>query len=243
VHAFQFICPLLFTASVCRFTYTSLLQYQRLTNGDELSSVIAMTAATPHHRRNAGTNPDHPPLPKGKRSCKHNVVSSTANQSGTTLRFNLVLVINRKRSLENRPRRARRRISRSSTRRRIRAQRTWRTQLATLRFSQLSLFPSAPLTLQADLTFVFPILFLFVFCFFVRDCSSINPAYRKLVKYNLAMAREALKHAYAVERLQPPTSLGAIPGTYGTLRARALGSGIGARSCTVGSKPVWACTP
>jgi F-type H+-transporting ATPase subunit g len=56
----------------------------------------------------------------------------------------------------------------------------------------------------------------------VRNCSSINPAYRQ-VKYNLAMAREVLKHAYAAERPQPPTSLGAVLGMYGTLWARVFG--------------------
>ena len=35
------------------------------------------------------------------------------------------------------------------------------------------------------------------------------------------MAREVLKHIYTAERLQPPTSLGAVLGTYGTLWGRA----------------------
>ena len=35
------------------------------------------------------------------------------------------------------------------------------------------------------------------------------------------MAREVLKHVYTAERLQPPTSLGAVMGTYGTLWGRA----------------------
>jgi hypothetical protein len=42
-------------------------------------------------------------------------------------------------------------------------------------------------------------------------------AYQQPVKYNLAVAHEVLKHVYADERLQPPTSLGAVLGTYGTL--------------------------
>ena len=52
-----------------------------------------------------------------------------------------------------------------------------------------------------------------------------NLAYQQPVKYNLAVAREVLKHVYTAERLQPPTSLGAVFGTYGTLwaRARSLG--------------------
>jgi len=41
----------------------------------------------------------------------------------------------------------------------------------------------------------------------------------------LAVAREVLKHVYAAERLQPPTSLGAVLGTYGTLWARARSVG------------------
>ena len=51
------------------------------------------------------------------------------------------------------------------------------------------------------------------------------PAYQQPVQYNLAVAREVLKHVYTAERLQPPTSLSAVFGTYGTLwaRARSLG--------------------
>jgi len=71
----------------------------------------------------------------------------------------------------------------------------------------------------------------------------MHAAYQLLVKYNLVVAHEVLKYVYAAERLQPPTSLAAVLGTYGTLWARALGRFIGARSCAVGSMPVWACTP
>jgi hypothetical protein len=35
------------------------------------------------------------------------------------------------------------------------------------------------------------------------------------------VAREVLKHVYTAERLQPPASLGAVLGTYGTLWGRA----------------------
>jgi F-type H+-transporting ATPase subunit g len=52
-----------------------------------------------------------------------------------------------------------------------------------------------------------------------------DPAYQQPVKYNLAVAREVLKHVYAAERLQPPSSLGAVLGTYGTLLARARSVG------------------
>jgi len=53
----------------------------------------------------------------------------------------------------------------------------------------------------------------------------VYPAYQQPVKYNLAVAREVLKYVYTAERLRPPTSLGAVFGTYGTLwgRARSLG--------------------
>ena len=52
-----------------------------------------------------------------------------------------------------------------------------------------------------------------------------NLAYQQPVKYNLAVARGVFKHVYTAERLRPPTSLGAVFGTYGTLwaRARSLG--------------------
>ena len=39
------------------------------------------------------------------------------------------------------------------------------------------------------------------------------------------MAREVLKHVYTAERLQPPTSFGAVLGTYSTLWARARSIG------------------
>ena len=51
------------------------------------------------------------------------------------------------------------------------------------------------------------------------------PAYQQPVKYNLSVAREVLKYVYAAERLQPPTSLGAVLGTYSTLWARARSVG------------------
>lgn len=50
-------------------------------------------------------------------------------------------------------------------------------------------------------------------------------AYQQPVKYNLAVAREVLKHVYTAERLQPPTSFGAVLGTYSTLLARARSIG------------------
>jgi F-type H+-transporting ATPase subunit g len=53
----------------------------------------------------------------------------------------------------------------------------------------------------------------------------MHAAYQQPVKYNLAVAREVLKHVYAAERLQPPTSLVAVLGTYGTLWARARSVG------------------
>ena len=46
-------------------------------------------------------------------------------------------------------------------------------------------------------------------------------AYQQPVRYNLSVAREVLKHVYTAERLQPPTSFGAVMGTYGTLWGRA----------------------
>lgn len=46
-------------------------------------------------------------------------------------------------------------------------------------------------------------------------------AYQQPVQYNLSVAREVLKHVYTAERLQPPTSFGAVLGTYGTLWGRA----------------------
>jgi F-type H+-transporting ATPase subunit g len=50
-------------------------------------------------------------------------------------------------------------------------------------------------------------------------------AYQQPVKYNLAVAREVLKHVHAAERLQPPASLVAVLRTYGTLWARARSVG------------------
>ena len=46
-------------------------------------------------------------------------------------------------------------------------------------------------------------------------------AYRKPITYNLSVAREFLKQVYITERLQPPTSLGAVTSAYSTLWARA----------------------
>ena len=64
-------------------------------------------------------------------------------------------------------------------------------------------------------------------CFWISGfvLCDVYTAYQQPVKYNLAVAREVLKHVYTAERLQPPTSLGAVFGTYGTLwgRARSLG--------------------
>jgi len=48
-----------------------------------------------------------------------------------------------------------------------------------------------------------------------------DAAYQQPVRYNLSVAREVPKHVYTAERLQPPTSLGAVLGTYGTLWGRA----------------------
>jgi hypothetical protein len=50
-------------------------------------------------------------------------------------------------------------------------------------------------------------------------------AYQQPIKYNFAVTREILKHVYTAERLQPPTSLGAVLGTYSTLWARARSIG------------------
>jgi len=80
------------------------------------------------------------------------------------------------------------------------------------------LSPLIPFSESAKLTLRFVFVFLFVLC-------DVYPAYQQPVKYNLAVAREVLKHVYTAERLRPPTSLGAVFGTYGTLwgRARTLG--------------------
>jgi F-type H+-transporting ATPase subunit g len=53
----------------------------------------------------------------------------------------------------------------------------------------------------------------------------IFAAYQQPIKYNFAVTREVLKHVYTAERLQPPTSLGAVLGTYSTLWARARSIG------------------
>ena len=45
-------------------------------------------------------------------------------------------------------------------------------------------------------------------------------AYQQPVEYNLAVAREVLQHVYTAKRLQPPTLLGTVFGTYRTLWAR-----------------------
>jgi len=64
-----------------------------------------------------------------------------------------------------------------------------------------------------------------LFLFFLFVLCDLYLAYQQPVKYNLAVAREVLKHVYTAERLRPPTSLGAVFGTYGTLwgRARSFG--------------------
>jgi len=51
--------------------------------------------------------------------------------------------------------------------------------------------------------------------------SGLLGSYQQPVRYNLSVAREVLKHVYTAERLQPPTSLGAVLGAYGTLFGRA----------------------
>jgi hypothetical protein len=55
--------------------------------------------------------------------------------------------------------------------------------------------------------------------------SGFIAAYQQPLKYNFAVTREVLKHVYTAERLQPPTSLGAVLGTYSTLWARARSIG------------------
>ena len=68
---------------------------------------------------------------------------------------------------------------------------------------------------------------------------------QQLVKYNFAVARDVLKHVYTAERLQPPTSLGAVARTYGTLWARARSLGYWrevVRSSGAESMLVLACT-
>ncbi|KAH9046131.1 hypothetical protein EDB84DRAFT_1586989 [Lactarius hengduanensis] len=40
--------------------------------------------------------------------------------------------------------------------------------------------------------------------------SGLLGSYQQPVRYNLSVAREVLKHVYTAERLQPPTSLGAV---------------------------------
>ncbi|KAF8260606.1 hypothetical protein EI94DRAFT_1610179 [Lactarius quietus] len=51
--------------------------------------------------------------------------------------------------------------------------------------------------------------------------SGLLGSYQQPVRYNLSVAREVLKHVYTAERLQPPTSVGAVLGSYGTLWGRA----------------------
>ena len=59
----------------------------------------------------------------------------------------------------------------------------------------------------------------------VGDGGLFDAAYQQPVKYNFAVAREVLKQVYTAERLQPPTSLGSVLGTYAALwgRARSVG--------------------
>jgi F-type H+-transporting ATPase subunit g len=52
-----------------------------------------------------------------------------------------------------------------------------------------------------------------------------SAAYQQPIKYNLSVTREVLKHVYTAERLQPPTSVGAVLGTYSALWARARSVG------------------
>ncbi|KAH9991756.1 hypothetical protein BJV77DRAFT_1060672 [Russula vinacea] len=61
--------------------------------------------------------------------------------------------------------------------------------------------------------------------------SGLLGSYQQPIRYNLSVTREVLKHIYTAERLQPPTSFGAVLGTYSTLwaRARSIGSGEYAR--------------
>ncbi|KAI0293003.1 mitochondrial ATP synthase g subunit-domain-containing protein [Multifurca ochricompacta] len=50
--------------------------------------------------------------------------------------------------------------------------------------------------------------------------SGLLGSYQQPVKYNLSVAREVLKQIYTAERLQPPSSLGAVLGSYSTLWSR-----------------------
>ena len=52
------------------------------------------------------------------------------------------------------------------------------------------------------------------------------------------MAREVLKQVYTADRLQPPTSLCAVLGTYGTLWVRARSAAYWQEVITSGE---WAC--
>ena len=60
-----------------------------------------------------------------------------------------------------------------------------------------------------------------IYCVVVLCCA----AYQQPIRYNLSVTREVLKHIYTAERLQPPTSFGAVLGTYSTLWARARSIG------------------
>ena len=71
----------------------------------------------------------------------------------------------------------------------------------------------------------FSVVRLFLFLPLYRKSDMLCTAYQQPVKYNLAVAREVLKHVYTAERLQPPTSFGAVLGTYSTLWARARSIG------------------
>ncbi|KAJ8089438.1 hypothetical protein PM082_014687 [Marasmius tenuissimus] len=51
--------------------------------------------------------------------------------------------------------------------------------------------------------------------------ASLLGAYRQPVTYNLAVARELVKHVYRAEGLQPPTSFNTIRSAYETLWSRA----------------------
>jgi hypothetical protein len=142
----------------------------------------------------------------------------------------------KKRSLKKGPKCSCCRTSQSSTRRRIREVCGRRGRLATLRFSQLSVSPSSPLTSRADLTLGFPFLFLFcVLCAIVRR--SIQPI----------GSRSSTTWPWHARSSNMPT----LPNVRSRRRRLALSwgrtarcgrarvrSGFGVRSCAVGSKPV-----
>jgi hypothetical protein len=165
------------------------------------------------------------PLQSKKRQSTTYIASPTAYEGATTLRFNLFLVINRKmqpRQHKKSQGLVRRDISHGHTRAVHRPLR-----LLTPVFSAVR----NPLTFTSFLQLPkadFP------------PCDWWDVAYHK---YKLAVAREVLKHVYAAERLQPPLSLSAVLGTYGTLWARARSIRYWRDVVRSGDKPVWVCTP